>query len=158
MATITISRPMTPAHYVAIALGIVFLAVGILGFTAPGLLGMHLSAAHNWIHLISGAASLYFGLASTASAARAFALTFGTVYGVLGLAGLAAGQPGTPAMPGMPPDSRLLVVMPGVLELGMADHLVHIVIGAAYALAGIFSRMATLRYRPQTEHAHDLRW
>jgi hypothetical protein len=41
----------------------------------------------------------------------------------------------------------------------MADHLVHIVIGAAYAFAGMFSRITTLRHHePHREHAHEMRW
>ena len=76
------------AKTVATIMGIVFLLVGIAGFVAPGVGGFHLSTAHNLIHIVSGAASLYFGLAGTLSGARLFCLAFGAVYGLLGLAGL----------------------------------------------------------------------
>ncbi|MGH9855929.1 MAG: DUF4383 domain-containing protein, partial [Blastocatellia bacterium] len=65
-------------------LGTIFLVVGLLGFIAPNLMGMHLSAAHNVIHLVSGAVALYLGYAGTLNAARLFCLGFGAVYLLLG--------------------------------------------------------------------------
>jgi len=72
-------------------LGVVFLLVGFVGFFAPGILGMHLSMAHNIVHLTSGALAFYFGLTGTLRAARSFCLIFGVVYGLLGVLGLIAG-------------------------------------------------------------------
>ena len=53
------------AKTISTILGIVFLLVGLLGFAAPNLMGMHLSTTHNLIHLVSGALALYFGLKGT---------------------------------------------------------------------------------------------
>src|SRR5687767_12847220 len=75
------------AKTIATILGIVFILVGLIGFAAPGLLGAHLSTAHNVIHLVSGAAALYLGLKGSLSAARMFCLVFGAVYLLLGVAG-----------------------------------------------------------------------
>ena len=70
------------AKLVCKILGVVFLLVGVAGFVAPGMLGTHLSLAHNLVHIISGAIALYFGCAGSASGARAFCLAFGVVYAI----------------------------------------------------------------------------
>src|SRR4051812_49480696 len=78
------------AKTIATILGIIFLVVGLLGFAMPGIMGMHLSAAHNVVHLVSGALALYFGTKGTYESARAFCIIFGLVYGLLGLIGFVA--------------------------------------------------------------------
>lgn len=130
------------AKTIATVLGIGFLLVGILGFLAPGMLGMHLSATHNLIHLVSGAVSLYFGLAGTLAAARLFDLVFGAVYGLLGVLGFVLGSQGAPhGVPG-PADARLWSVIPGVFEVGTSDHVVHILLGLLYLVGGLLTRAA----------------
>src|SRR5688500_7644103 len=42
------------AKRICTVLGVVFLLVGLAGFAVPGALGMHLSPAHNVVHLVSG--------------------------------------------------------------------------------------------------------
>ncbi|HEX8354697.1 MAG TPA: hypothetical protein VF611_17450 [Pyrinomonadaceae bacterium] len=121
-------------------IGAVFVLAGIAGFVAPGLAGLHLSTAHNLIHLVSGAAALYFGLAASLSAARMFGIVFGVVYLLLGLAGFLLGSPGTPEMHGMAADSRLFKVIPGVLELGTSDHLFHVIGGIVFLGAALLTR------------------
>jgi hypothetical protein len=121
-------------------IGAVFVLAGILGFLMPGLAGLHLSAAHNLIHLVSGVAALYFGLAATLSAARMFGIVFGVVYLLLGLAGFLLGSPGTPSMAGMAADSRLFSVIPGVLELGTPDHLFHVLGGIVFLGAALMTK------------------
>ena len=116
-------------------LGIGFILVGIAGFLAPGLLGMHLTLAHNLVHLISGALALYFGLAGTVGAARTFCLVFGAVYLLLGLAGIVAGDG----------EARLLTVIPGDLMFGMPDHIVHVLLGALFLIGGFTTRAAASR-------------
>jgi hypothetical protein len=128
------------AKTVATIIGVVFLLVGILGFVAPGVGGFHLSTAHNLIHIVSGAASLYFGLAGTLSGARLFCIVFGAVYGLLGVAGFLLGSPGSPSMPGMAADSRLFKVMPGQLELGTSDHTFHVLLAIVYIAAGLMTK------------------
>ena len=79
------------AKKIATALGVVFIVVGLIGFAAPTVMGMHLSVAHNIVHLVSGGLALYFGLKGTPAGARAFCILFGAVYGLLGLVGFVAG-------------------------------------------------------------------
>jgi hypothetical protein len=97
-----------PVRTTALAVSIVFLLVGVLGFV-PGittnygdmtfaghhsdaqLLGVfQVSVLHNIVHLLFGIVGLY--LARTASGARAYLIGGGAVYLVLWLYGLLVGQ------------------------------------------------------------------
>src|SRR3989442_15300413 len=99
--------------------GAFLVLAGLLGFAAPGLIGMHLSALHNVLLLLSGALAIYFGLKATPAATRTFCMVFGAVYGVLGLAGFVAGG-----------SDYTFTIIPGALVLGAMDHLVHLILGA----------------------------
>jgi hypothetical protein len=127
-------------------LGVVFVLVGIVGFLAPGMLGMHLSLAHNLVHIVSGALALYFGFAGTLSGARLFCIVFGVVYGLLGVAGFLLGHGGAHGVGGVPAahhgtaDSSLLTVLPGSLELASMDHIVHILLGIVFLAGGFLTR------------------
>jgi preprotein translocase subunit Sss1 len=118
-------------------LGVVFVLVGIAGFVSPNLLGTHLTLAHNLVHIISGAIALYFGFAGSYSGARTFCLVFGAVYLLLGIVGFAMGAPGTPTMAAMAADPRLWKVIPGTLELGQMDHIVHCLLGVVFLAGGL---------------------
>jgi hypothetical protein len=109
-------------------LGVVFLLVGVAGFVNDRLLGAHLNAAHNVVHLVSGAIALYFGFAGTLSSAKIFSLVFGVVYLALGVLGLALGTG---------PD-RMLEISP--LMLGQADHGIHILLGVIFLAGGLFTK------------------
>src|SRR5437868_14344083 len=95
---------------IASILGGFLVIAGLIGFAAPGFMGMHLSIAHNLIHLLSGALALYFGLGGSLSAARAFCTIFGLVYGLLGLLGFILAGPG-----------GMWTVVPDRLMLGTMD-------------------------------------
>ena len=120
--------------------GTIFMVLGIAGFVAPGLGGTHLSPAHNVIHLVSGALALWFGLRGTLHGARMFSWVFGLVYGLLGVAGMVFGRSGTASMHDMGPDSKLLTIIPNVLELGRNDHVLHIIIGIVFIIAALVAR------------------
>ncbi len=129
------------AKTISTLIGVAFILAGICGFIAPGMLGFHLSMAHTIIHLVSGAAALYIGTKGTLAQAKTFALLFGLVYGGLGVVGFLAGSRGTPAgdHPG-PPDDRLFSLLPGTLELGTSDHILHIAIGALFIIAALATK------------------
>lgn len=114
---------------VAITLGLCFLVLGLVGVMIPGLLGMHLSVAHNLVHILSGMVAIWCGFANS-NRAYYFCLSFGAVYGFLGIAGFLLGEPGYPAFGHMEADQNLFRVIPNVLEFGTMDHLVHMFIGA----------------------------
>jgi hypothetical protein len=117
------------ANKVCTILGVVFLLVGILGFVMPGLLGAHLTLAHNIIHLVSGAIALWLGLKGSASGAKTFCLIFGVVYLLLGIAGFVAGA-GT---------DRMLELLPGQLMLGTMDHAIHLLLGIVFLVGGLMT-------------------
>ena len=104
----------------SIVFGIVFLAVGVLGFV-PGIttnemmLGIfQVNAAHNVVHLLSGAVALAAGLMSTAYA-RMYFRVFGIVYALVALLGIYVGN------------GMLL----GLISNNMADVALHVVIAVA---------------------------
>ena len=123
------------AKQIATILGIGFLLVGILGFLMPEVLGLHLSTAHNVIHLVTGAVSLWLGLKGSLGAAKTFCLVFGAVYVLLGIAGFAAGTG----------EHRMLTLLPGQLEFGTMDHAVHVLLGAIYLIGGVMTKTAAAR-------------
>jgi hypothetical protein len=128
-------------------LGVIFLVVGLAGFAAPGLLGAHLSLLHNIVHIASGAIALYLGFAGTLSAARMFCIVFGAVYLLLGVLGFALGAPGVPtgAMASMGQDTKLWKVIPGQLELGMMDHIIHVLLGILFLIGGFLTKADVAR-------------
>ena len=122
-------------------LGVLFLLVGIIGFVKPDFAGTHLSMAHNLVHIVSGILALYFGFAGTLSAARGFALAFGAVYLLLGIVGFVLGAPDASTIANMTAqDNRLWKVIPGTLELGTADHAIHILLGIIFLAGGLLTK------------------
>jgi len=127
-------------------LGVVFILVGIIGFLAPGLMGMHLSLVHNLVHIVSGALALYFGFAGTLSGARSFCIAFGIVYGLLGLAGFLFGSSAAHGVGGVPAthhsgtDSSLLAVLPGSFEVAAMDHIVHLLLAVLFLIGGFLTK------------------
>ena len=76
----------------AVLFGIVFLAIGILGFV-PGatqdqmLLGIfHVNLAHNCVHLLSGVVALFCGM-SGVGASRVYFRIFGVIYAAVAVMG-----------------------------------------------------------------------
>ena len=111
----------------AVLFGIVFILIGILGFV-PGvtnnemLLGIfHVNAAHNVVHLLSGAAALFAGMTST-GASRIYFRIFGVVYGLVAILGLM----------NMGQHTMLL----GLISNNDADTFLHIAIAAVSLLLG----------------------
>jgi hypothetical protein len=88
--------------------------------------------AHNLVHLITGAIFLYLGMKGSESIARTWCLIFGAVYLLLGAVGFFAGEGA----------DRMLAVIPGELELGTMDHVVHLLLGAISLVGGLAGRRA----------------
>src|SRR2546421_1905171 len=109
----------------AVLFGVVFLLVGILGFVPAVtkdqmLLGIfHVNAAHNAVHLLSGAVALFAGMTS-AGASRTYFRVFGVIYGVVAVMGFFVG------------DGMLL----GLISNNTADTWLHVVIAAVSLLLG----------------------
>lgn len=128
------TAPRTMTQKVCIGMGILFVVVGLAGIIMPGFLKMHLSLAHNFIHLASGALALWFGYSDNTRKAYNFCIGFGALYGLLGFAGFVFGEPGYPGVGHMEADENLLRIIPNALELGSADHTVHILISAVFLI------------------------
>jgi hypothetical protein len=128
----------TAVQKAAMAVGVVFLAVGVLGFI-PGittnyasmmvashhsealLLGLfQVSILHNVVHLLFGVAGLV--MARSASAARSYLIAGGIIYLVLFVYGLIVDQESTANfVPVNPADDILhLVLGVGMIGLGVA--------------------------------------
>jgi hypothetical protein len=133
---------------VFITLGILFLILGLVGLAVPYLGGMHFSTAHNLIHFVL--AGLYFWIGYQRESKRTY--IFGYVVGsflvLLGILGFAIGSPAyLTTMPNLPAEQSLWIVMPGILELGMADHFVHLILGAATIMGGVNAKRFLNRIR-----------
>lgn len=109
----------------AVLFGVVFLLIGILGFVPAVtkdqmLLGIfHVNAAHNVVHLLSGAVALFAGMTSV-GASRTYFRIFGIVYGLVAVLGFFVG------------DGMLL----GLISNNTADTWLHVGIAAVSLLLG----------------------
>lgn len=116
------------AREVSVVFGITFLVVGLLGFVIPYFLNGHWSYLHNVIFLVAGAMGIWFGVRSEL-AARRFAYIAGAFFTILGLLGYIGGLPGEASIANPVRDDFMWNVIPGVLELGSADHSIHLIAG-----------------------------
>ena len=113
--------------------GILFIAVGLLGFIPNPIIGdsekaiFHADTLHNMVHIVSGVLFLLFALAAPGSA-PAFLKIFGIVYLLLGITGIAHF-----AMDGM---GRIF----GILHVNGADNFLHMGLGVAIFVAGLLPR------------------
>lgn len=114
----------------AVIIGIVFIVVGILGFTDNPIIGtshdavFHADSVHNSVHIVSGALFLLIAFAAPGYAAIALKV-FGVVYFLLGLMGLI--NIGSSGM------GQLL----GFLHVNGPDNFLHIALGIVIFLAGM---------------------
>ena len=137
-----------PAQIVCLVMGVTFIVIGLAGFVIPDLFNMHLSATHNMIHIASGIASLWFGSSLSNVRAERFSFAFGIFYGLLGVAGFLFGSPGVPSVGNGALDGSLIKIVPGALELGIADHVVHVLISAVFIAGALLSRRLPRRETP----------
>ena len=133
------------ANKIATLMGVLFILIGLGGFASDNLLGAHLTWAHNLIHLVSGIASVYIGVKGEPFTAKGFCLAFGVLYLSLAVVGYWFGYDhGVSDLPMSAQDGgmngNMFRMIPGVLELGTMDHLIHVVIGAVYLIAGALTR------------------
>ena len=117
----------------ALLIGIVFLAVGILGFVGNPLVGenaiFHTDTLHNYVHIGSGVLFLIAAMAGQ-SAARTFLILFGLVYLALGVIGL------------MTIGSADMVKVLGILHVNANDNYLHLGLGVIILLLGLTSGRA----------------
>src|SRR5687768_16642253 len=89
------------AKSLATIIGVIFIAVGILGFFENPIIYdsetaiFHADKVHNWVHIISGALFVIIAMAAPGSA-KGFMYLFGLVYLAIGIVGIM--QVGTEGM------------------------------------------------------------
>ena len=109
----------------AVLFGVVFLLIGILGFVPAVtkdemLLGIfHVNAAHNVVHLLSGAVALFAGMTSV-GASRIYFRIFGVVYALVAVLGFMMGE----------------TLLLGLISNNTADTWLHVGIAAVSLLLG----------------------
>lgn len=100
-------------------LGVVFLAIGVLGFVSDPLLGIfEVDALHNIIHILSGALALV-AVSMGASAMTTYSRVFGIVYALVAVLGFVSGT-----------------TVLGLIAVNLADNLLHLVLAVAFLYLG----------------------
>lgn len=138
--------PRNTPQRVCRAVGWMMMVIGILGFAAPMLMGMHLGFVHSMIYISAGAGALWLGQNGTTRRAVQYSMVGGTLFALLGIAGLVFGQYGISSMGNAADiieDSFLLEVIPGWLEFGRVDHVVHLALGTVLLLSAVLWKGAT---------------
>jgi hypothetical protein len=123
----------TPAQWYCLLAGLSLLLAGIFGFisdssfdTGDGVqgdlfLGFEVNAIHNLIHVASGLVLLV--ASPNRASARAVAIGFGLVYGLVAIIGLIDGED-----------------VLGLIPINSADNLLHIALAALGIITGLISR------------------
>ena len=121
------------ARTAALAIGIIFIVVGLLGFIDNPIVGssekaiFHTDTVHNMVHIISGVLFVLVAMAAPASASTVM-IIFGIVYLLIGILGITSvGEDGM---------TKLL----GFLHVNAADNYLHIALGIVITLAGMITR------------------
>ena len=121
------------AKTAALAIGVIFIAVGLLGFIDNPIVGssekaiFHADTVHNMVHIISGVLFVLVAMAAPASAATVMVI-FGIVYLAIGILGISSAG-----------EEEMAKVL-GFLHVNAADNYLHIALGILIALAGIVTR------------------
>lgn len=120
-----------------LAIGIIFIVVGLLGFIDNPIIGssdkamFHADTVHNLVHIISGLLFVLIAMAAPASASTVMVI-FGVVYLLIGIVGLTS----------VGADGMAKVL--GFLHVNAADNYLHIALGIVIALAGMITRRKPL--------------
>lgn len=119
------------AKTIALVIGLIFIAVGLLGFVNNPVVGegavFHTDTVHNAVHIISGVLFVLVALAAPASAAG-FMMLFGIIYLLIGIVGFVSlGSEGM---------GKIL----GFLHVNGADNYLHVALGIVIFIAGYATR------------------
>ena len=128
------------AKTAALVIGLIFIAVGLLGFVDNPIVGesenaiFHADRTHNLVHIISGVLFVLIALAAPGFAST-FLILFGLVYLALGIIGMVTiGSEGL---------TKLL----GFLHVNGAENYLHIALGVVILIAGFASRRVHAQVR-----------
>ena len=111
-------------------LGVVLLAIGLLGFINDPVLGLFdVNGTHNVIHLTSGALAFLL-LARGEAGAILFGKIMAVVYGLVTVLGFI-----------QVPDGGLLL---GLVEVNTMDHILHLILTVIFAYIGFVNKPASV--------------
>jgi hypothetical protein len=131
--TVTRDHARTPAQWYCILAGLSLLLAGVLGFISDSsfdtgndlqgdtFLGFEVNAIHNLIHVASGLVLL--AASPKRASAKAVALGFGLVYGLVAVIGLIDGAD-----------------VLGLIPVNSADNVLHIALATLGIITGLMSR------------------
>ena len=131
-------KKRTYAQKINISVGIVFIFLGAVGLLYPGFAGGHFSLTMNFLHILSGLIAFSMGTAKQKIYAYWFCIAGLVFTGMLGIAGLVLGEPGMPTVGFSGQDPMLWVLLPKLIELGVVDHVINLVLGGVF-LSGVVS-------------------
>ena len=107
-------------------LGVVFIAIGLLGFVNNPILGIFgVNMLHNIVHIVSGALALW-AVNKGMDATVLFSKVFGVVYGVVAVLGFV-----------------LPALMMDLLAVDMADNILHVVLAVVFLYIGFGSNQSS---------------
>lgn len=121
------------AKTAALIIGVIFIAVGLLGFIDNPIIAnsdqaiFHADTTHSIVHIVSGVLFVLIAMAAPGSAAT-FLVIFGIVYLAIGILGATSIG-----------DAGMTKVL-GFLHVNPADNYLHIALGIVIALAGMATR------------------
>jgi Domain of unknown function (DUF4383) len=108
-------------------LGVVFLAIGVLGFVSDPLLGIfEVDALHNIIHILSGALALV-AVSMGMSAMTTYSRVFGIVYALVAVLGFVSGT-----------------TVLGLIAVNLADNVLHLVLAVVFLYLGFGQAKAAM--------------
>lgn len=107
---------------IILAIGVILLAVGVIGFFNNPVFGIFaVDTLHNIIHLATGALAVVFAMKDKA-AAQNFAKIFGVIYAIVAIAGFTlTGE-----------DGKIL----GILTADTNDHILHVLLALVFLALG----------------------
>jgi Domain of unknown function (DUF4383) len=123
------------AKTAALLIGIIFIAVGLLGFIDNPIVGnpdkaiFHTDTVHNVVHIVSGALFVLVALVAPGSCTTLLIL-FGLVYLLIGVIGLAT----------IGTSNSSMGMEFGFLHINGADNFLHVALGIFIFLVGVATR------------------
>ncbi|MGE3611285.1 MAG: hypothetical protein AB7I27_16955 [Bacteriovoracaceae bacterium] len=122
----------------SILLGCFMIIIGLAGILNPGFAGLHLSLMHSLMLCATGVLSIWSGEIKDTHRSYYICMGLGFWFSIHAVAGYIVGSPGIPTVGYDSPDSMLIKIAPGFLELGRVDHILHSLL-AIFFFSGAYS-------------------
>lgn len=136
-APVLCGRLTMGTRFVLNATCLLFLIYGIGGLAIPQLFGTHFSPQRCAMLLLLSALTIPFLATRKLLPQRIFAGLLAAIFGYLAAAGFLLGTRGHRTLIPEMEDTRLWSLHPGALEFGRNDHVIHLLLGAAFLWAAI---------------------